>query len=405
MLTVDEALRSVLAHARTLSPRREPLAGALGCILAEEVCADLDSPPFAKALVDGYAIRSADLGSGHARLLVVEEIPAGRTPARTLGRGEAALIMTGAPLPEGADTVVMIERTRRDGTDVLIDEPSITPSPGRNVLPRAGEMKAGELVLSRGCTLNAPRLGLLASVGRTSTLVVPRPRVAVVSTGDELVEPDQVPGPGQIRNSNASLQSALAVSVGAGVETLPIAPDQPSALRTILARGLACDVVVITGGVSAGNRDLVPETLKYLEVSRVFHKVRLKPGKPIWFGVGPARGEEPSALVFGLPGNPVSGLVGFLLFVRPALNRLAGRSPVPQGLLRGKLSRPFDHKGDRPTYHPSRWSGGEEPTVEPLDWAGSADLLTVARADGFALFPAGDRLHEQGEFVQFLPLG
>lgn len=408
MLTVAEAVTTILDQARIGPPRLLATADALGTVLTEDVSADLDMPPFDKAIVDGYAVRSGDLKGEDPRLVVGEEITAGRTPTRPLGRREAASIMTGAPLPAGADAVVMVERTRRDGAFVLIDDPGVRP--GRNWLPRGREMQAGEVVLSRGDLLGPARLGLLATVGKTTVLVVPRPRVAVVSTGDELVEPDKVPGPGQIRNSNAALIRALATSGGADVTTLPTAPDEREALRETLALGLVADVLMITGGVSAGNRDLVPSALEGLGVRRVFHKVRLKPGKPLWFGVGPTRDAGAAGtLVFGLPGNPVSGLVGFLLFIRPALDVLAGKPAVADRTAAARLDRPFLHSGDRPTYHPARRSIEEEagaiPTVVPLEWAGSADLRAVARADGFAVFPAGDRAYQPGEIVRFLPLG
>jgi molybdopterin molybdotransferase len=254
---------------------------------------------------------------------------------------------------------------------------------------------------------------VLASVGRTEVLVVPRPRVVVVPTGDELVEPDRVPGPGQIRNSNAVMLQGLAEAAEAEAEAMPIAPDDPDRLGAALAHGLGADVLLVTGGVSAGKLDLVPLALERLGVVRVFHKIRLKPGKPLWFGVGPAREEAPGTLVFGLPGNPVSGVVGFLLFVRPALETLAGkeqdaaanaRVPAPPAAF--PLAAPFLHEGDRPTYYPARLiadAGG--PSVALLDWAGSADLKTVAEADGFAIFAAGERTYRKGEIVGFLPLG
>lgn len=410
MRTIAEALEAVLDRAIPLPGRPTALADALGCALAEDVAADIDMPPFDKALMDGYAVRASDLAGGDRRLAIGEEITAGRTPTRPLGPREAASIMTGAPIPPGADAVVMVERTRRQGEFVVIDDPDV--SPGRNRLQRGREMRAGEVVLTRGTALNPPRLGLLAAVGRPIVAVVPRPRVTVVSTGDELVEPGQVPGPGQIRNSNATMLRALATASGAEVESHPIAPDDPEPLRQALAHGLAADVLIITGGVSAGNRDLVPATLEALGVERVFHKVRLKPGRPLWFGVAPARGGgggSPAPLVFGLPGNPVSGVVGFLLFVRPALDVLAGRPGCADRSVPARLSRPFNHTGDRPTYHPSRRFEATVPgnlaDVEPLDWAGSADLRTAARADGFAIFPAGDRAYAPGEIVRFLPLG
>jgi molybdopterin molybdotransferase len=405
MLTVDEALDAVLGRCTPLPARPRPLVAALGCVLAEDVTADLDLPPFDKALVDGYALRSGDLGDGGDRRLTIgEEITAGRTPTRPLGPREAAAIMTGAPLPPGADAVVMIEQTRRSGDVVVIDDPSVTP--GKFRLERGRELRAGDVVVRRGERLNAPRLGVLASVGRTAVEVVPPPRVAVVPTGDELVEPDRVPGPGQIRNSNAVMLQALAVAAGAEAEALAIAPDDPGRLGTALDQGLAADVLLITGGVSAGNRDLVPETLERLGVGRVFHKIRLKPGKPLWFGTGPGRGDRPGALVFGLPGNPVSGIVGFLLFVRPALRVLAAQGTGVAETVALPLALPFTHRGDRPTYHPARVSTRDGVTaLEPLAWAGSADLKTVAQADGFAIFAAGDRTYQQGEIVGFLPLG
>jgi len=407
MLTVEEALDAVRIRCAALPAQPRGLAAALGCVLAEDVTADLDLPPFDKALVDGYAVRSADLDGTHAdrRLRIVDEITAGRMPSRPLGAREAAAIMTGAPLPAGADAVVMVEKTRRDGDFVVVDDPAVVR--GKSRLPRGRELKAGDVVLRRGERLNAPRLGVLASVGRSEALVVPRPQVVIVPTGDELVEPDQVPGPGQIRNSNAVTLQALAVASGAEARALAIAPDDAERLRAALEHGLSADVLLITGGVSAGKCDLVPETLERLGVTRVFHKVRMKPGKPLWFGVGAARGAAPGPLVFGLPGNPVSGIVGFLLFVRPALEVLAGRSPTAIAPpMQFPLADPFLQTVDLPTYHPARLvSEDGRPGIAPLDWAGSADLKTVAQADGFAIFAAGGRTYPQGEIVGFLPLG
>lgn len=415
MLTVEEALKAVIEHARPLAPRRVPLAEALGCLLAEDVAADMDSPPFDKALVDGFAVRAADCaGDPPFRLSPGEEIPAGRTPARPLAPGEAASIMTGAPLPSGADGVVMVEHSRRDGSAVILN-PRSPIRPGQNRLERGREMRMGDRVLCGDTWLTAAKLAVLAGVGCVSPLVRPRALVRIVPTGDELVEADQTPGPGQIRNTNAVLLKALVDSRGdiARAEVGAIAPDEPRQLRERLAHGLGADVLLITGGVSAGNRDLVPESLASHGVRTVFHKVRLKPGKPILFGIGPDRPDgQPGALVFGLPGNPVSALVGFLLFVGPALNRLRGRGF--DGLDEGEaperfpLARPFSHRGDRPTYHPAEAvivnPGDERASLVPLDWAGSPDLRTVAAADGFAIFPAGDHDYAAGEEVEFLPL-
>jgi len=408
MLTVAEALDAVLEHARALPAAPCPLETALGCALAEDVVADADSPPFDKSLVDGYAVRSADLGGTDRSLGLGEVIMAGRSPTRVLGQREAALVMTGAPIPPGCDAVVMQERVQSlDGVVVALEA---TIRPGQNVLARGKEMLAGEVVAARGSILAPARLGVIASVGRTAVKVVPRPRVTIVPTGDELVEPGETPGPGQIRNSNAVMLHGLAVQAGAWAESLPIAPDDPARLRQVLGRGLDADLLLVTGGVSTGQCDLVPPTLEALGATKIFHKVRLKPGKPLWFGIGPPRGGRPAALVFGLPGNPVSGLVSFLLFVRPALTALAGKEQAAPNLREARLARGFSHRGDRTTYHPSRLvdrAAGplDRPYLETLDWSGSADLRTVALADGFAVFPAGDRDYEAGEIVRFLPIG
>jgi molybdopterin molybdotransferase len=409
MLTVDEALEKVRGHAVPLPPQRVPLADAAGRILAEEILADRDSPPFDKSLVDGYAVRSADFeAAGYdGELRVVEEIPAGKTPTRSLGAGECAAIMTGAPLPLGADAVVMVERTERQNDRVRFAANERIKS-GQFRLTRGREMRAGEAIIPNGELLTPARLGLLATVGRTEVLLTPCPHVVIVPTGDELVEPDREPGPGQIRNSNATILRALVTAQGASARVTPIAPDEPEPLKERLQEGMSADVLLVTGGVSAGKRDLVPDTLRSLGMSEVFHKIRLRPGKPLLFGVGPERpGGLPGPLIFGLPGNPVSGIVGFLLFVRPALDILARRKGNGAALLRqGRLAKPYTHNGDRPTYHPARWqaTGPGEATIEPLDWAGSADLRAVASADGFASFAAGDRTYEAGEMVSFLSL-
>jgi molybdopterin molybdotransferase len=409
MLTVGEALEAVREAAGRLPASVRPLADALGSILDEDVAADIDSPPFDKALVDGYAVRTCDLEQSPRRLAIGEVVTAGRTPSRPLAPGEAAVVMTGAPVPAGCDAVVMHEKTRAEKGSVVIDEPTVRP--GQNLMPRGKETRAGSIVLTRGSVLNPARLGVLATVGRTTARVISRPRIAIVSTGDELVEPGQLPGPGQIRDSNAIMLHALAAESNGDPRLQPIAPDEPNALRVALSAALSrCDLLLLSGGVSAGQRDLVPEVLEGLGVRRVFHQVRLKPGKPLWFGVGPSSQPDwPGPLVFGLPGNPVSVLVGFLLFVKPALRALLGRPDGWETTRPARLLRGFSHRGDRPTYHPVRLireftAAGEELLVDPLAWSGSADLCGVAQADGFAAFEAGARDYGPGEIVGFLPM-
>jgi molybdopterin molybdotransferase len=408
MLSVDDARALVLEHAHSLPATSWPLVDALGCALAEAIASDIDLPPFDKALVDGFAVRTPDaVGVPPFRFRVGEEITAGRTPTRPLAHGEAALVMTGAPLPDGADAVVMHEQTEAPESGVvLIREPIKT---GQNRLMRGRELRVGEVVLQAGAILDAPMLGLLASVGRESVKIITRPRLNVVATGDELVPAGCVPGPGQIRETNATVVRALATRAGARVgPDFGIAPDEPAGLRAVLERALRDgpdstppDVLVVCGGVSAGTKDLVPAALRDLGIRQIFHKVALRPGKPLWFGIGagPSR-----TLVFGLPGNPASVLVCFLVFVRPALDVLAGRKPAPAMGLARPLARAFQHRGVRSTYYPARLVGDAPGRLEPLDWAGSADLRTIAMADGFAVFPAGDRDYPVGEPMGFLPL-
>jgi molybdopterin molybdotransferase len=407
MLTVEQALESVLSHARPLPAASRTLEAALGCVLADDAIADMDSPPFDKSLVDGYAVRSRDLEGSDRRLAVGEAIMAGQTPSRALRDRESALVMTGAMVPGETDAVVMHEKTRRlDGGIQVLEE---RVRPGQNLLCRGGEMRLGEVVVARGSILTPARLGLLAATGHAQPRAFPRPRVVIVPTGDELVEPGCLPGPGQIRNSNTVMLHALAIETGAVAETRAVVRDDPEELRRALGKELASDLLVITGGVSAGQRDLVPPALEALGVECVFHKVRLKPGKPLWFGVGPRRGAENGSLVFGLPGNPVSGLVGFLLFVRAALGVLAGKRQAAPVMEEARLSGPFRQRGDRSTFHPARlvtepsermWP----PLIETLVWSGSADLRTAAAADGFAVFAAGEQDYRAGQIVPFLPM-
>jgi molybdopterin molybdotransferase len=403
MLRVADAQEIVLEQVKPLPPVATPLdAAALGLVLAEDVASDLDMPPFTKALMDGYALRSDDLRGGARRLAVVEEITAGSTPRQPLGPGQSARIMTGAPLPEGADAVVMIERTRPlDGGQVQIDDANVRP--GQNVLPRGREMRRGEVVLTAGPRLRPQEFGLLATVGRSTVLAHPAPRVAVLATGDELVEPTAIPGPSQIRNSNGPMLVAQVRRAGAVPHSLGIARDQLEVLRSQMAVGLGNDVLILAGGVSAGKLDLVPQALEGLGVHALFHKVTMKPGKPILFGVKPRdEGHGPPRLVFGLPGNPVGALVGFELFVRPALAALMALPPGPH-FVQAAVVEDFEHRSDRPTYRPARLrASGTGWQVQPVAWFGSADLRGVTEANAFVVLPEGEHRYRTGDMLPVL---
>ncbi len=397
MLRIAEAQTRVLQHAQPLPPQTEPLsAAALGRVLAEDVAGDLSMPPFDKALMDGYAVRTADLPEGRGTLTVIDEITAGQTPRLPVGAGQAARIMTGAPVPSGADAVVMIERTRAlEGNRVQVDDRP--PKPGQNILYQGREMRAGETVLSAGAVLRPQEFGLLATVGRTAVRVHPAPTVAILATGDELVEAPQRPGPGQIRNGNGPLLVGQVGRAGGIPRYLGIARDEIGNLHTRITEGLQAPLLVLSGGVSAGKMDLVPHVLGELGVQPHFHKVEMKPGKPVFFGT------HGSTLVFGLPGNPVSVMVCFELFVRPAIRRLAGHADAGPRLVRAVLAEDFPYRTDRPTYHPARLEDGPDGwRVRIVPWFGSSDLRALTQANAFAVLPVGDHHHRAGQRLDVL---
>ncbi len=398
MLTVEQALHLVLERAKRLPIEAVPLSpAALGLVLAEDIATDLDMPPYDKSLVDGYAVRTADWGADDELVLeVIEEIAAGQTPRQSVRANQAARIMTGAMVPLGADAIVMIERTQLlDGRRVRVQERP--GKAGQNILPRGREMRAGDRVLSAGTPLRPQELGLLATVGKISVPVYRRPVVVILSTGDEVVEPSAVPGPGQIRNSNAAMLSAQVVRAGGSDRYLGIARDSLESLRPLVVDGLRADVFLLSGGVSAGKLDLVPGVLQGQGVEPIFHRVEMKPGKPLFFGV------KGNTLVFGLPGNPVSSLVGFELFVRPALRRLLGHAEVGPKFRTARMAIDYAYRTDRPTYHPARLADSAEGwQVTPVPWFGSPDLRAIAQASAFVLFAVGDGRYRQGEMARVL---
>jgi molybdopterin molybdotransferase len=379
----------------------------VGSVLADDVTSDSDSPPFAKAMMDGYAASagahvrqpvSAGPSPDRVRLRIIEEISAGQVAKKTVGPGEAARIMTGAPIPPGADLVVMQEQTKLLAPDLVeIDAAELVK--GRNVLERGTEMRRGEVVLSAGTVLRPQHLGILAGMGRASLRLFPRPHVSVLSTGDEVVEAGEPLGAGQIHNSNGPMLVSQANAAAGIVQYLGIARDEPNQLRDMIGRGLKHDILVLSGGVSAGKRDLVPGVLEELGVRARFHKVRMKPGKPVFFGV------RDHTLVFGLPGNPVSAFVCFNLFVRPAMDALTGHpSPGPR-TIGAEFTDELIFETDRPTYHPAKieeLSGRLR--VRLVKWFGSADLRGLGRADALVLMPAGRTMLSPGSQVQVIAL-
>jgi molybdopterin molybdotransferase len=422
LVSVEEAIAKILCHVP--GPRASEaveLSRASGCTLAEAIECGIDSPPHDKATVDGYAIVAADLAPGVAEFRVIEQVMAGQVPTREVASGLASRVMTGAPIPAGADAMVMLEdsmvledsesRSCRPSARVRLRRSNVKA--GQNIFRRGESMLRGATALEAGIRLRPIEIGLLAELGRASVRVNQRPEVAILATGDELVDVLETPAAGQIRNSNGPLLQALVERQGATPRDLGIARDEPKSLDAKIRSGLACDMLLITGGVSAGDLDLAPQRLAALGVENVLHGVRVKPGKPLWFGVHrtlATDGTKRARLVFGLPGNAVSSLVCFELFVRPALEKLLGLPPL--GLTRSvaRLSQSLIHRGNRPTYHPGRLEVATSPegevfqAVEPLAWKGSGDLFTLAHANSLIVFPAGDREHNIGDTLPVLLL-
>jgi molybdopterin molybdotransferase len=403
VLSVEQARDLILAEARPLPAERVPLLEALGHVLAEEVISDVDSPPHDKTTVDGYAV-VAPL-EVPAKLRVLEEITAGQLPTQTVEPGSATRIMTGAPLPQGANAVVMVERTE------VVDEGGRrdvrilhAPQVGQNIVRRGQSIRRGKPVLAAGTVLRGIEVGILAEVGKSQVSACLWPRLGVLATGNELVPVDQKPAAGQIRNSNGPLLTTLAAQAGASAFHAGIARDDATDLRLKMRVGLAADVCLLSGGVSAGVLDLVPHVLVQCGVREVFHQVNLKPGKPLWFGVKD-EGQH-RTLVFGLPGNPVSTLVCFELFVRPAILKLAGHKDCVQQPLPAALTSDHAQRGERVTYWPSRLDETAASTrqVTPLPWQGSGDLRTLADANALAIFPGENRQFAAGEPVSVLRL-
>ncbi|MCA9238307.1 MAG: molybdopterin molybdotransferase MoeA [Planctomycetales bacterium] len=401
MLSVADAFDLLAQHVAPLPSADTPLSDLLNHRLAVDVVSGVDSPPFDKSMVDGYAISLAD---DSTELAVLEQVIAGGVPTQPLAPGGTIRVMTGAPVPHGTDAVVKWEDCRELAPD-RIANPATGVAPGHCVLKCGTAFRRGETVLPAGKRLTPLDIALLAEIGQARVAAVPLPRAGVLPTGNELVAPDQPVGPGQIRNSNGPMLLASLAAAGVPAVDLGVARDELAALQAAVQRGLAeCDVLLISGGVSAGVMDLVPGVLAELGVREVFHKLKMKPGKPLWFGV--RDGDARRQYVFGLPGNPVSTLVSFRLFVLPTLATLAGAPFAPPATRRGVLATTYAHRGGRPTYHPCRLveRDGMLPQIEPLAWRGSADLATLTRADCLGVFPAGDYELAAGTEADALPL-
>lgn len=404
MISITAALDAVHSHLSPLRPVEVSLREAVGRVLYNEILADIDSPPFRKSVMDGFAVRSDDINQGRRQLHIIETVMAGATPQRRVEPGTACRIMTGAPMPEGADAVVMVELASivEQGDRQLVEIQMESIEAGHHTLPQAANFSKGQVMFQKGRRLGTCDIGLLAEIGADRLNVNDRLTAAVLPTGDELVQYTEHPSQGQIRNSNGPMLVAMLERRGLETSDLGIGRDDKESLGFAIEKGLERDLFVLSGGVSAGTADLVPELLKQAGVRQVFHKVKVKPGKPIWFGTYEKKGRR--CCVFGLPGNPVSSLVGFQLFVRTAIGILEG-DPHPGPVeVTARLETEHRTRGDRPTLWPAQWVPDPTPTrtVRPLRWHGSSDLTPLGLADGLIHFSAGTDTHEAGKQVRFL---
>jgi molybdopterin molybdotransferase len=414
VLSFDDARHRVEEHAALVKPgdaESVDLLHAAGRVLASPVLADRDIPPFPRSTRDGYAVRSVDVSKVPTTLHVIGEIKAGQDPEKipsSLGNQQTVSIMTGAPAPSGADAVVMVEYSSLRGDQVEITR---SVEAGENIVSRGAEARQGSPLISDGMRLNDAAIALAASAGKSRLQVYRRPTVAIVTTGDEIVDVDATPGPTQIRNSNSYSLAVQIRATGGEPLILAVAPDEPQRLRSLIEEGLKSDLLLLTGGVSMGRYDLVEQVLSEMHAEFFFTGAKIQPGRPVVFGRcgsgksrdGASIRDEASTYFFGLPGNPVSTMVTFELFARPMLEALAGMAPLALMFVHARLRSEIRVKLGLKRFLPAILSGKlEQSQVELVPWQGSGDIAATARANCYIVIPE-DRDHiAAGEFVAIM---
>lgn len=398
MLSYEKARETVIARVESLAAKAVletvSLFDSLGRILASDILSDRDYPPFHRSIRDGYAVRSADIHEG-ATLRCIGELKAGDTPSLAVTSGTCIQIMTGAALPEGSDAIVMVEHTQQTGDQVIVKRPV---RPGQHVVRRGSEQQAGEVAVAAGKRMQFVEIAAAAQVGAANVSVRRKPRIAILSTGDEVVNLDGAPGPFQIRNSNSASLAAQVSQSGGQPVMLGNAEDQLDDLRAKIKEGLQADALILSGGVSMGKYDLVEPVLKELGAEFVFDAVAIRPGKPVVFAICQSKP------VFGLPGNPVSTMVTFELFARPAIELLSGEAPRELTSFEAILAETVTEKPGLTHFLPAvlGWPN-LSPRVMALPWQGSGDIVAMYRANCLLIVPADRERIESGERVHVLP--
>lgn len=392
MIPFETALKTILKNAPPLPAEKVRTERAVGRVLLEDVRCAFDMPPFDKSAMDGYAVRAADLKNSGAELRRVGLVQAGDGFKGKVRAGQCVKIMTGAPLPAGADSVAIVEdTTERDGL-VRFSSPV---GKGDNVCRRGEDIRKGSRVLSRGTVISVSHIAVLAASGRRFVKAGSLPRVALINTGGEIVQPGAPLGRNRIYNSNGPMLSALLRSDNIEAEPA-IVKDDAKKMKAAFAKALGSDIVLISGGVSMGDYDLVPAVLKSLGVRELFHKVRVRPGKPLFFG------RKGRTVVFGIPGNPVSNFLAYFAFIRPAILKMGGRARCAPEFKSGVCAGPFVPRTPRRAFVLSRVRElGAHYALAEVSNNGSADILALARADGFTMVKEGSSLakNEEAGFI------
>lgn len=394
MITYQEALNTVLKNTFSLANENICIEDSPGRIAAQDVYSSLEMPPFDKAAMDGYALNTLDAKKAPLKLRCAGLIQAGDTFNNKLHRGECVKIMTGAPLPEGSSGVIMVEDTRQSGEDVELFK---AVKKGENICFRGEDLKRGQRVLKKGKEVFLSDIAVLGACGERLVNVVAKPRVAILNTGGEIVPGGSLLGKNKIYNSNGPTLSALLKSDGIEPQLLGIVKDDSKRLKEAIKRGLKNDILLISGGVSMGDYDLIPGVLKEAGVREIFHKVNIKPGKPLFFG------KKGKTIVFGIPGNPVSNFLAYFIFIRPALRKMTGYGSYMPGFRPGVLEKDFRSPAGRTRFVLVRISKqGNKDYLTPVNSRGSADVLALSKADGFMFIGRRESFIKRKAAVKFI---
>lgn len=398
MITVDTAIKIVEDTIKPLPVKTIPFEKALGFCLAEDMHSDIDMPPFDRSAMDGYAVIAEDTLNAPIELTVIEDIAAGHMPTKKISCGQASKIMTGAAVPEGADAVVKFEETEDLSVNHRV---KILRSidRGRNISTRGEDMRIGQRVLGKGMTIRAQEIGILATIGKSRVEVYSAPAVGIISTGDELVDAGLKPSIAQIRNSNGYSLAAQARRLHAEVELLGIVKDTKEEISSMIQRGFRKDILILSGGVSMGEYDLVGDVMKDLNTQIYFEKVALRPGKPVIFG------KKDTTFIFALPGNPVASFVTFELFIYPAIQKMMGFTDIHRKHLKASLETEIVVRRKRREYRPALLRMHDNAwVVSPVEWHGSADLLATTRANCLLIVREDAEKLAKGQLVDVIPL-